>query len=181
MAPNVRTSTRSVECDGREFRERFAIRVRADRVDALAVDSGETGGVDRQLADRRLAVVRAHMEAENDHDFDAVIDTFARPRYELMGSGQVFDGEDQVRRYFALSRGMFPDQRNEHAVLRAADDMVVAEFDLLGTHRDTGRRFRSRMVALFLFEPAGERIVCERVYFDRLSIQEQVQADRGES
>lgn len=133
--------------------------------------------MDQTAKDDRLAVVRAHMEAENRHDFDAVIGTFERPRYELMASGHVFDGEDEVRRYFSQSRGIFPDQRNDNVVLHSTEDAVIAEFDLLGTHRDTGRSFRSRMVALFFFE--NERIVCERVYFDRASIDEQVryQAD----
>ena len=112
------------------------------------------------------------MEAENHHDFDAVIDTFEHPRYELMASGRVFDGEAGVRKYFAQSRAVFPDQRNENVVLRSTDDAVVAEFDLLGTHRDTGRAFRSRMVALFIF--GGEKIICERVYFDQASTAEQV-------
>ena len=128
--------------------------------------------MDPSLHDARLAVVREHMEAENRLDFDAVIATFDRPRYELMASGRVFDGEDEVRGYFAQSRATYPDQRNENVVLRSADDAVIAEFDLLGTHRDSGRAFRSRMVALFVFE--GERIVCERVFFDRASIEEQV-------
>ena len=112
------------------------------------------------------------MESENRQDFDATIATFAHPRYELMATGQVFDGEEAVRGYFAASRADFPDQRNENAVLHATDDGVLAEFDLLGTHKGTGRAFRSRMAALFLFE--GERIVCERVYFDQLSIREQI-------
>jgi len=128
--------------------------------------------VDQALTVRRIAVVRAHMEAENDHDFDAVIATFARPRYELMATGLVFDGEDEVRDYFARSRSVFPDQRNENVVLRSADDAIIAEFDLLGTHRKTGRSFCSRMVALFIFD--GDHIVCERVYFDRTSIENQV-------
>jgi predicted ester cyclase len=58
---------------------------------------------------------------------------------------------------------------------------VIAEFDLLGTMRGelrgiapTGRSFRCRMCALFLFEPGGERIVCERVYFDQATIAQQV-------
>lgn len=126
------------------------------------------------LGERRLAVVRHHMEAENVQEFDAVIDTFAHPRYELMPSGRVFDGEEEVRRYFASSRRTFPDQRNEASVLRLVDDGVVAEFDLLGTHVETGRSFRSRMVALFLFAGGGDEIVCERVYFDRQAIDEQV-------
>lgn len=121
---------------------------------------------------RRLEVVRRHMAAENDLDFDAVIETFAHPRYELIPTGRVFDGEAEVREYFAQSRGVFPDQRNENAELRVIDDGVVAEFDLLGTHVKTGKAFRSRMLALFLFD--DDRIVCERVYFDRASIDAQV-------
>lgn len=107
------------------------------------------------------------------HDYDAVIGTFAHPRYELMATGQVFDGEDEVRGYFTASRTAFPDQRNELVSLRHADDAVVVELDLLGTHTGplrgiapTGGTFRSRMAALFIFEEGGEGIVCERVYFD---------------
>lgn len=113
------------------------------------------------------------MEAENRQDFDAVMATFKHPRYELMASGRVHDGEAEVREYFARSRTTFPDQRNENAVLRVAGDVVVSEFDLLGTHHETGKSFRSRMIALFFFEDDG--IVCERVYFDRLNIATQVE------
>lgn len=125
------------------------------------------------LRARREAVVRLHMEAENVHDYDAVLGTFAHPRYELMATGQVFDGPDEVRRYFELSRTPFPDQRNELVSMRSTDDAVVVELDLLGTHEGplrgvepTGGTFRSRMCALFVFEDGGDGIVCERVYFD---------------
>jgi len=125
------------------------------------------------LRARRESVVRLHMEAENQHDYDTVIGTFAHPRYELMATGQVFDGEEEVRHYFAASRGAFPDQRNELVSLRHADDAVVVELDLLGTHEGplrgvapTGGTFRSRMAGLFIFEDDTDRIVCERVYFD---------------
>lgn len=113
------------------------------------------------------------MEAENRKDFDAVIATFKHPRYELMASGRVHDGEAEVREYFARSRATFPDQRNENAELLVAGDVVISEFDLLGTHHETGKPFRSRMIALFFFEDDG--IVCERVYFDRLAIAAQVE------
>ena len=128
---------------------------------------------DDDLRARREAVVRLHMEAENVHDYDAVIGTFAHPRYELMATGQVFDGEEEVRRYFTLSRTPFPDQRNELVSMRSTDDAVIVELDLLGTHEGplrgfepTGQTFRSRMAALFLFDDGGDGIVCERVYFD---------------
>jgi steroid delta-isomerase-like uncharacterized protein len=133
------------------------------------------------LRDRREVVVRSHMESENRREFDATLATFSHPRYELIATGQVFDGEEAVRGYYETSRAAFPDQRNEILTLRHADDAVVVEFDLLGTHRGpflgspgTGREFRCRMAALFLFEDGGDAIVCERVYFDAATILRQL-------
>lgn len=134
---------------------------------------------DQSAGSRREAVVREHMSSENRRDFDATLKTFLHPRYELVGSGRVFDGEEEVRQYYASSRSAFPDQRNEIHSIRDADDAVIVEFDLLGTHQGefagfapTGREFRCRMVAIFEFD--GELIVCERVYFDSATIYRQL-------
>ena len=131
------------------------------------------------LRQRRETIVREHMKSENEYDFDTTIETFGHPRYELVPTGDVFDGEREVRAYFAESRTAFPDQRNELIALRHADDAVIVEFDVLGTHLGklralppTGRSFRCRMTAYFLFE--GDQLVCERVYFDQLSIMRQL-------
>ena len=127
----------------------------------------------------REAVVREHMDSENRHDFDATIATFTRPRYELIATGEVYDGEPAVRAYYAGTRVTFADQRNELIALHHADDGVIVEFDLVGTHTGpragiapTGREFRCRMVALFLFD--GDLISCERVYFDSATILRQL-------
>ncbi|HVA05496.1 MAG TPA: ester cyclase [Acidimicrobiales bacterium] len=127
------------------------------------------------LRAHREAVVHEHMESENRLDLDATLATFAHPRYELIATGQVYDGEDEVRAYFASSRATFPDQRNELVALHHVDDAVIVEFDLLGTQRGelmgfppTDKPFRCRMAAIYLFE--GEGLVCERVYFDALTI-----------
>jgi steroid delta-isomerase-like uncharacterized protein len=131
------------------------------------------------LRAEREAIVRRHMEAENVHDFETVMRTFAHPRYELVGTGQVHDGDAAVREYFRASRAAFPDQRNELIALHHADDAVIVEFWLLGTHRGplgglapTGRSFRCRMTAFFVFE--GAKLVCERVYFDSATILRQL-------
>jgi steroid delta-isomerase-like uncharacterized protein len=128
-----------------------------------------------ELQARREALVRQHMESENRLELEETLATFGHPRYELIPTGQVYDGEDEVRAYFASSRATFPDQRNELVSLRHAEDSVIVEFDLLGTQEGelmgfpaTGQAFRCRMVALYLFE--GEALVCERVYFDALTI-----------
>ena len=127
----------------------------------------------------REAVVREHMDSETRQDFEATMATFAHPRYELIATGEVHDGEDAVRAYYANSRAAFGDQRNEVIAMHHADDGVIVEFDLLGTHTGelagfapTGREFRCRMAALFLFD--GDRINCERVYFDSGTILRQL-------
>jgi steroid delta-isomerase-like uncharacterized protein len=134
---------------------------------------------DTAVRARREAIVREHMESENRHDFDTTIGTFSHPRYEIVPTGDVYDGEEQVRRYFAETRTAFPDQRNELLSLRHADDAVIVEFDLLGTHLGplrglpaTGRSFRARVTAFFIFDL--DRIVCERVYFDQATIMRQL-------
>jgi steroid delta-isomerase-like uncharacterized protein len=131
------------------------------------------------LRQRREAIVLEHMDSENRQDFDATIGTFSHPRYELVPTGDVFDGETEVRGYFAESRGAFPDQRNELIAVHHADDAVIVEFDVFGTHLGrlralppTGRVFRCRMTAFFLFH--GEQLICERVYFDQQSIMRQL-------
>jgi steroid delta-isomerase-like uncharacterized protein len=135
--------------------------------------------MDADLRQRREAVVLEHMDSENRHDYDATIATFGHPRYELIATGQVFDGEAEVREYFAGSRAAFPDQRNELKALHHADDVVIVELDLLGTNtgpflgqEPTGKAFRCPMTAFFFFE--GDGIVCERVYFDAGTILAQV-------
>ena len=126
----------------------------------------------------RIRTVREHMALEVTHDWDAVISTFAHPRYEMYGSGAVFDGEDAVRSYFAASRTPFPDQGNEVIAIAADGDTVLVEFWLTGTHlgplrigktvhEPTGRSFRVRMAASFEFAPSSDKIVCERPYFDQ--------------
>ena len=47
-------------------------------------------------ARKREELVREHMESENGHDFDATLETFDHPRYELIGTGDVYDGQEEV-------------------------------------------------------------------------------------
>lgn len=130
------------------------------------------------LAERRIRIVRDHMALECVHDWDAVIATFDHPRYEMYGSGAVFDGEAAVRGYFAASRTPFPDQGNEIIAIAHAGETVLVEFWLTGTHlgplrvagrtiEPTGKGFRVRMAAAFEFPPGGDKILCERPYFDQ--------------
>ena len=134
------------------------------------------------IRQERERIVREHMEAENALEMDRALETFAHPRYEIVPTGQIYDGAEEVDRYYRESRHTFPDQRNELISLRHADDAVIVEFWLLGTHKAplgrleaTGREFRCQMTAFFLFEGTG--LVCERVYFDSATIRRRLTSE----
>jgi steroid delta-isomerase-like uncharacterized protein len=140
-----------------------------------------TDALSEKLRTAREANVLEHMDSENRHEYDATIDTFGHPRYEIIPTGDVFDGEEEVRRYFAESRTAFPDQRNRLIEMHHADDSIIVEFELEGTHLGpfrglppTGRAFTCRTLAIFVFALDSDRIVCERVYFDTATILRQL-------
>ena len=136
--------------------------------------------VSDELRRRRLDVIKEHMDTEVTHDFDRTLQTFhGRPRYEIMATGQVFDGADEVMGYYRTTRTAFPDQRHDNVRYHVADDAVLVEFDLLGTNLGefyalppTGESFRVPVIAVFFFE--DDRIVNERIYFDAASLVSQI-------
>lgn len=136
--------------------------------------------MDEALRTRREEVVREHFVSETEQEFDRTLATFnGHPHYEIMATGQVFDGDDEVMGYYRTTRTAFPDQRHDNVRLHVAADAVIAEFDLLGTNlgefyglAPTGRAFRVPVIAVFFFE--GDRIVNERVYFDSASLVNQI-------
>ena len=140
--------------------------------------------LDDELRQRRLALIEEHMNTEVTKEFDRTLATFnGHPRYEIMATGQVFDGDDEVMGYYRTTRTAFPDQRHDNVRYHVTDDAVITEFDLLGTNLGefygmppTGKAFRVPIIAVFFFE--GDRITNERIYFDSASLVTQI--GRGE-
>lgn len=136
---------------------------------------------DLSLRQARETLVREHMADENTLSFDKVLATFPHPHYEIIPTGARYDGRTEVNDYYTDSRLAFPDQRNELISLRHSDDAVIVEFWLRGTHLGpfralpaTGNTFECQMTAFFIFD--GEQLVCERVYFDSMTILKQLLA-----
>jgi steroid delta-isomerase-like uncharacterized protein len=128
---------------------------------------------------KREEIVREHMDSENRHEFDATLETFGHPRYELVANGEVYDGAEEVQRYYDETRRAFPDQRNELLALHHAEDAVLVEAVVRGTHLGplrslppTGREFELPILAIFVFE--DNTLVCERVYFDQATVMRQL-------
>jgi steroid delta-isomerase-like uncharacterized protein len=128
---------------------------------------------------KREEIVREHMDSENRHEFYATLDTFGHPRYELIPTGEVHDGPEEVMAYFRETRRAFPDQRNELLALHHADDAVLVEAVIRGTHKGplrslppTGREYELPILAIFMFD--GDELTCERVYFDQLTVLRQL-------
>ena len=140
--------------------------------------------LDDDLRQRRLEIIREHMDTEVTQEFDLTLGTFnGHPHYEIMATGQILAAEDEVMGYYRTTRTAFPDQRHDNARFHVADDAVIVEFDLLGTNLGefygmppTGKAFRVPIIAVFFFD--GDRIVNERIYFDSASLLTQI--GRGE-
>lgn len=133
------------------------------------------------IARQRLVLDHFHDEAAQ--DWDTTLSTFPHPHYEIVPTLTVHDGGTEVRGYYHETRVAFPDQNHEIIDLRHSADAVIVEFWLLGTHRGplgpipaTNGRFRVRMTGYFLFDE-DENLVCERIYFDQLTMLRQLMAE----
>ena len=127
--------------------------------------------VDVKTRQLREATVLEHMEAENAHDFERCIAAFSHPRYEIVATGEVWDGHSGVNTLLQENMRAFPDFRFHPESFHHATEAVVVEGRFTGTHRGvwrglpaTGRKVEFRLIIVFQFD--GERMICERTYFD---------------
>lgn len=127
--------------------------------------------LDPALRAKRDAIVMEHMTAENAYEFERCIGAFAHPRYEIVPTGEVWDGHDGVHDLLLQNITAFPDFHFEPSAIHHADEAVLVEGRFRGTHAGpwrglpaTGRRIDFPLIIVFAFE--GDRMVCERTYFD---------------
>lgn len=119
------------------------------------------------------------MASEDEHRFEDTLNTFKHHRYEVVPTGEIFDGEAELRTFYDETHQAFPDFHFENTNLRHMDDAVIVETDFVATHLGawrglpaTGRPVRYRMCNIFEFE--GEGLVCERLHFDLMTVLQQV-------
>lgn len=132
------------------------------------------------LRARRDEIVDAHITAEAvQHDVQAALATFHYPRYEVPAMGAPVEGADAVHGLLTVLLTAFPDFWLRRTATHHADDAVIVECRFGGTHRGpwagieaTGKHMAVDAACLFVFE--GERLVCEKVYFDHATVLRQL-------
>lgn len=131
--------------------------------------------------ERRESTVLAHVAAENAGDVNATLASFQRTRYNVFPMGAISEGEDAVRQLVGGLLTAFPDFHVEIGKLHHADDAVILEGTMTGTHKGDfagmearGRRMEVPIACVFDFE--GDGLVNENVYFDFATLQRQLTA-----
>jgi predicted ester cyclase len=117
--------------------------------------------IDPKERERRAALLAAHYEAENAHDIERIMATFA-PGAEMIYNGQHFTVADHIQwahTYIGMSAlpGGFTDLRSVRDREHYTDDEVIVEGRLLATH--TGE-FQG-------FAPTGQEVVLPFITFYR--------------
>lgn len=121
-----------------------------------------------QLQRHREDLVLRHVDAENARDVDAALATFTHPRYEIIPTGAVFDGDAAVR-------GMLLQQWKDLPLLRySAETLYHGENGLVVETRTTAPGTAIDMLSINLFGFRGPDLILERCYFDRMLLTEQL-------
>ena len=131
------------------------------------------------LRRKRESLVREHMDSENRHEFDATLETFHHPRYELVATDDVYDGTEEVERYFEETRRAFPTSETSCSPFTTPMTPCSSRpwsagptWGPLRSLPPTGREFELPILSIFVFEE--DKLICERVYFDQNTLLRQL-------
>lgn len=127
---------------------------------------------------RRLWI--AHSKAEDSRDLQGLIDTLAEDCvYEIIPTGQRWEGHDGARDFYTTFLGAFPDVTFDLTDIVIGPQGVIEVATLTGTHQGvwagieaTGRRVRFPVIIHFPWNPQARKFAGEKIYFDRAGLQE---------
>lgn len=138
-------------------------------------------GEDAKTVSDRVQLVEEHVRMENEHDLEAVLETFGdTPRYEDESWDDVYEGLEGVRDYYESLLTALPDFQIDVQNRHITDDEIILEVVISGTHEGfyhglppTGRRVSFPLCAIYSFDEAG-KLASERIYYDRATVFRQV-------
>lgn len=132
-------------------------------------------------AEARLHLVLEHVQAEVDHDLDAIMRTWGEsPRLDDVPWDEHWIGTDKVREHYEELLTTFPDLTIDVHEMYQSESAVILEVTVAGTHlgqwRDLPplrRRMESEVCAVYLFDDAG-LLAVEKTYYDKAGVLEQL-------
>lgn len=133
-----------------------------------------------ELYDRIRRLWKKHSIAEDQRDIAGLLATLAEDcTYEVVPTGQHWEGHDGARAFYESFLGAFPDVHFELRDIVIGPQGVIEVAEMTGTHRGewagvppTGRPVRLLVIIHFPWNQAAEKFGGERVYFDRASLGE---------
>jgi len=137
----------------------------------------------QNIRDTRIRIVQEHLDAENNHDIDAIMATFsAQPAFAL--NGMDLAGAEVIRGVYDGfgfgQHGSFSDIQLEIKHWYFGDESITTEMILRGKHTGewqgipaTGRAVAVPLCAIFTFD-AENKVASERAYFDAASVLQQI-------
>ncbi|HET7891447.1 MAG TPA: nuclear transport factor 2 family protein [Candidatus Sulfotelmatobacter sp.] len=129
----------------------------------------------------RVAIVEEHVRCENEHNLEAVIQTFGESaRYDDEPWNQHYEGREQVRHFYEQLMAALPDLRIEIVRRHVAADTIILEVVIHGTQLGpwrglppTGRRVEVPLCGVYTFG-ADNRLAGEKIYYDRATVLKQL-------
>jgi predicted ester cyclase len=126
---------------------------------------------------RRLWI--QHSRAEDNRDLHGLIDTLAPDCvYEIVPTGQRWEGHAGARNFYLSFLGAFPDVKFDLQDIVIGPQGVIEITRMTGTHRGTwggeaatGRQVSMLVTIHFPWDPEAQKFAGERIYFDRRDLE----------
>jgi steroid delta-isomerase-like uncharacterized protein len=123
-----------------------------------------------------------HSIAEDQRDLQGLIDTLAEDCvYEVVPTGQRWEGHDGARTFYTTFLGAFPDVHFDLTDIVIGPQGVIEIATMTGTHQGewagmppSGKSVRMQIIIHFPWNAAAGKFSGENVYFDRSTLVEQL-------
>jgi steroid delta-isomerase-like uncharacterized protein len=129
----------------------------------------------------RMDRVLEHIACENRHDLAGIMQTISpAAEYDEVPWAETSTGKNAVQAYYTQLLQSVPDLQIELRNSYVADDTVVVEVMIRGTHLGawrglppTGRAVEFPLCGVFMFDE-DDRIAGEKIYYDRATVLRQL-------
>jgi steroid delta-isomerase-like uncharacterized protein len=148
---------------------------------SIPIDGNRGGNSEQERQSSRIALVEEHIRLENAHDLEAVLGTFGdAATYDDEAWGEHYRGTDGVRQFYEQLMQALPDLAIEVQRRHVAEDAVLVEVVIRGTHLGkwrglpaTGRRVEFPLCGVYTFDEKN-RLAGEKIYYDRATVLRQL-------